>query len=414
MKVYDIISEEKQQLNEFVPLLIGGLTIGGILTAINLGISAWGAYDIYQFVKKYNDDPDKITDDEWGDLWIDAALLFAPAIGKFGRAAFVKVLPKSWIIKGGAWFKRSVLKIYAKSATKGLAGADRIKALKAIAKESRSVASAQKSINALGTAWKIIQTLGISVVGYNYWTELSALDEEFRKFKGGDKTTKIFGNSTDSDAYEVYLDLHAKILGELTIAVGGFVGGMAVGKTIGFLGNFIGKTPVVGWAVKIPFDIASGLAKMMGNTSVYIPLFMATDAGKKFMESGIITLITKGIGHMEQGAIELLSKALEEIGVSKGVTDKIPGKTEEPPASVQANDAESDKYIKTGQGNPALRKRTVGKQIYIGNVLVTDDDGYLLPSVGSRIQDIQDKAKIVGEPDPTAGIPKKPGVDYTN
>lgn len=413
MKVYDIISEEKEQLNEFIPLLIGGLTIGGILTAINIGISAWGAYDIYKFIEKYNDDPEKITDDEWGELWIDAALLFAPVLGKLGRGVFVRLVPKSWIAKGGAWLKESILKIYAKSATKGLTGSQRIKALKAIAKESKTAAAAaQKSIKALGTAWKIIQTLGIGVVGYNYWLELSALDEEFKKFKSGDKSTKIFGNSTDSDAYDIYLDLHAKILGELTVAVGGFVGGMAVGKVVGFLGNFLGKTPIIGGLLQAPLAIASGLAKVMGNTSVYIPLFMATDAGKKFMESGIITLITKGIGHMEQGAIDLLAKALEELGVSKNITDKIPGKTEAPPDSVKANDAATDNYIKTGQGDPAFRKQTVGKKVYVGGVQITDDNGYQLPNIENLIKDIQDKAKIAGEPDPTAGIPKKPGVDY--
>jgi hypothetical protein len=240
---------------------------------------------------------------------------------------------------------------------------------------------------------------------------MSALDEEYKKFKDGDKTTKIFGNSSDSDGYEIYLDLHAKILGELTLAVGGFVGGMAVGKVVGFFGNLLGKVPLLGWFGGV-INLTAGLAKMMGNTSIYIPLFMATDVGKKFLQDGFISLIIKGVGRLEQTTLDLFAKALEEIGVSKSITDKIPGKTVEPPASIKANDAETEKYIKTGQGDPAFRKRTVGKQIYIGNVLVTDDDGYLLPSVVNRIKDIQDKAEIAGEPDPTAGIPKRPGVKY--
>jgi hypothetical protein len=410
MKVYDIISEEKEQLNEFIPLLIGGLTIGGILTAINIGISAWGAYDIYKFIEKYNDDPEKITDDEWGELWIDAALLFAPVLGKLGRAGFVKLLPKSWIVKGGAWFKEAMLKLYAKAATTGLAGADRIKVLKAIAKESRAAAAAgQKSIKALGTAWKVLQTVGVSYEAYDFYTKQAALEEQYAKFKAGDKTTKIFGSSNDEDAENIYLNTRRQLLGELTVAIGGIVGGWAVGKTVSFMGAIVGKTPIIGNGLQLGGELLAGVARMMGNTSVYIPLFMATEAGKKFLETGVLHTILQTIGSTEQVLLNLLGKALKEAGLTK-IGNAI--STSEPPASVQASDAETDNYIKTGQGNPALRKRTVGKQIYIGNVLVTDDDGYLLPSVGSRIKDIQDKAMIVGEPDPTAGIPKKPGVDY--
>jgi hypothetical protein len=123
MKVHEIISERNQQLNEFVPLLAAGLGLGGIITAISVGISAWGAYDIYQFIKKYNEDPQKITDEQWGELWIDAALLFAPGLAKLGRAGLVKILPKSWVIKGGKWFKTKMLKLHARSKVKAAAGA---------------------------------------------------------------------------------------------------------------------------------------------------------------------------------------------------------------------------------------------------------------------------------------------------
>ena len=411
MKVYDIISEEREQLNEFVPLL-AGIGIGGILTAISVGISAWNAYDIYKFVKKYNEDPEKITDEEWIELFIDSILLFTPGISRLGRDAIARALPKSWLVKGGQWFRRKMLELYAKSSTKGLTGAARIKALRTLANGTKFAALAEKRVKQLGAAWKIIQLAGAGAVGYDYWKKFSVLDDQYTKFKAGDKTTEIFGDSSEEDGYQVYLDIHAQLMGELTVAVGGIIGGMAVGKVVGFLGSVVGKTPLVGPLVQIPFEVTAGLARMLGNTSVYIPLFMATDAGKKFMRDGFVSLITKGIGHIEQGSIDMLAKALEEAGVSKNITDKIPGKTADAPNSVKANDAETDNYIKTGKGNPAFSKRTDGKKVYIGGVQVTDDDGYQLPNIENRIKDIQDKAKIAGEPDPTAGIPKKPGVDY--
>jgi hypothetical protein len=411
MKVYDIISEEREQLNEFLPL-IAGIGIGGILTAISVGISAWNAYDIYKFVKKYNEDPKKITDDEWIELFIDSALLFTPALSKLGRSAITSVLPKSWLAKGGQWFRGKMLKLYAKSSTKGLTGTARIKALRQLANGTKFAALADQRVRQLGTAWKIIQLAGAGAVGYDYWKKFSVLDDQYSKFKAGDKTTAVFGDSSDSDGYEIYKEVHAQLMGELTVAIGGIVGGMAVGKVVGFLGSFVGKAPVLGPLLGGSIQIVAGLTRMLGNTSVYIPLFMATDAGKKFMRDGFISAITKGIGRMEQGSIDMLAKALEEIGVSKSITDKIPGKTADAPSSVKANDAETDKYIKTGQGDPAFRKQTVGKKIYIGGVQVTDDDGYQLPNFENYFKDLQDKAKIAGEPDPTAGIPKKPGVDY--
>jgi hypothetical protein len=410
MKVYDIISEEKEQLNEFVPLLIGGLTIGGILTAINIGMSAWGAYDIYKFIEKYNDDPEKITDDEWGELFIDAALLFAPVLGKIGRAGFVRLLPKSWIVKGGAWFKEAMLKLYAKAATTGLAGADRIKVLKAIAKESRTAAAtANKTVKELGTAWKVLQTIGVSYEAYDFYTKQAALEEQYAKFKAGNKTTKIFGSSTDTDAEEIYLNTRRQLLGELTVAIGGIVGGWAVGKTVSFMGAIVGKTPIIGKGLQMSSEMIAGVARMMGNTSVYIPLFMATDAGKKFLETGVLHTILQTIGGTEQVLLNLLGKALKEAGLTK-IANAI--STSEPPNSVKAKDAETEKYIKTGQGDPEFRKQTVGKKVYIGGVQVTDDDGYQLPNFENHFKDLQDKAKIAGEPDPTAGIPKKPGVNY--
>ena len=114
MKVHQIVSERTESLNEAVPLVIAGIGIGTIITAISVGMSAWSAYEIYKFIGKYNQDPEAITDDEWNDLFIDAVLLFTPGFAKYGKAGILKLIPKSWQFRGGKWRNKTVMERLAK------------------------------------------------------------------------------------------------------------------------------------------------------------------------------------------------------------------------------------------------------------------------------------------------------------
>jgi len=105
MKAHEIVSP-REKLTELVPLL-AGIGIGGMITAISYGIAAFSAYELYKFFEKYNEDPDKLSDEDWQDAFIDLSLLFVPAIAKLGKNALVRLIPNSWQRKGGEWLKKT-------------------------------------------------------------------------------------------------------------------------------------------------------------------------------------------------------------------------------------------------------------------------------------------------------------------
>jgi hypothetical protein len=432
MKVHQIIAERTKPLNEAVPLVIAGVGIGTIITAISVGMSAWSAYEIYKFIGKYNEDPEAITDEQWEDLWIDAILMFTPGFAKLGKVGILKLIPKSWQSKGGRWLKGKVTERLAnleKAVDKiekinlrkydpdSKVGWDKIKAyLKMRGANSAMKAAAQSR---MGFIPDVVMTVLKTAVGLEfvreYYVDLSVLEQEYEDYKAGKDSP--YGKMTEQEAYNKYQQLRRKLLGELTIGIAmnmgvaskafGAIGGMFKGITkfaaqtggSGFVvADLMGKT------VNLPFAVAKGLAKIieMGPAAPAFLIFMRTSAGKEFLNSTLIRAITEPTGAITSAAIDLLELALQEAGLLDG---KLPGKTDVKPPTGDAADGPR-------QATNGMNIQWVGKKLYVNNVQISDDDGYRI--VGNdRFNDIKNDARVAGIADPTLKLRDDPNRKYS-
>ena len=431
MKVHQIVSERTESLNEAVPLVIAGIGIGTIITAISVGMSAWSAYEIYKFIGKYNQDPESITDDEWNDLFIDAVLLFTPGFAKLGKAGILKLIPKSWQSKGGKWLKKKVTERLAqleKTVSKiekinlrkfdpdSKVGFEKIKAyLKMRGANASMKAAAQARMGFIpDVAMTVIKTVvGLEFVR-EYYVDLSVLEEDYQDYKAGKDSP--FGKMSEQEAYNKYQQLRKKLLGELAIGVAlntgvaskffGAMSGMFKGIATGaatLSGASITTTKYLGMAVSIPTNIARGISKLieMGPAAPAFLIFMRTSAGKEFLNSSLVRAITEPTGALTAAAIDLLEKGLQEAGLLDG---PLPGKTAVKPPTGDAADG-------ARQATNGMNIQWVGKKLYINNQQISDENGYRL--VGNdKLNDIKARVNVAGVPDPTLKIQDDPKKKY--
>lgn len=432
MKVHQIVSERTESLNEAVPLIIAGVGIGTIITAISVGMSAWSAYEIYKFIGKYNEDPDSITDEEWEDLWIDAILMFTPGFAKLGKAGILKLIPKSWRSKGGKWLKGKIserLANLAKAEAKieklnlrkydpsSKVGWDKIKSyLKMRGANAAMKAAAQARMGFIPDA---VFTVLKTVVGLEfireYYTDLSVLEQDYEDYKAGKDSP--FGKMSEQEAYDKYQQLRKKLLGELAIGIAlntgvaskffGAMSSMFKGITSGAAilgGASITTAKYLGMAVSLPTNVAKGIAKLieMGPAAPAFLIFMRTSAGKEFLNSSLVRAITEPTGALTAAAIDLLEQGLQEAGLLDG---KLPGKTAVTGPTGDAADGPR-------QATNGMNIQWVGKKLYVNNVQISDENGYRV--VGNdKFNDVKNDARVAGIPDPTLKLQDDPNRKYS-
>ena len=494
MKVNQIISERKQ-LNEFVPL-IGGLTIAGVLGAISVLMTAWSLYDIYKFIGKYQEEPENLTQSDWNSLFLDAILLAVPYAGKLGKAAIVKILPESWVAKGGVWMQTKIMDLIAKkggadaakAAEKGAEeivkpalkqGADgwywqlpggqkvatgkgfktqadalkwakenpgMLKPATAAATNTAGAAAktgAQAGVNAAKTGTAAADATKVAAVGaskfskiskavqnvilagitadtaYNYYGQISDLEEQYQRVLKGDKTTKLFGDVTPEEAYKLANSQRTKLIGEVVVALGLSLGvtskafgvfgsiGKAIGTTVGG-GKYSTGGTVLGAIGAAPGRLAAMMAKVIEGGPVRKSLFlifMQTPAGKTFLENAWVEMFTKGVGIPTAATIDLGIQALEAAGVN--VPDAVKTKITDPDPGTTAD----GKIDISNQNMPTTRSSSNPKIVYVNGVQISDENGY--QSVGDELMnDIRADAAALKKPDPTAGIKKDPTKTY--
>ena len=431
MKVHQIVSERTESLNEAVPLVIAGIGIGTIITAISVGMSAWSAYEIYKFIGKYNQDPEAITDDEWNDLFIDAVLLFTPGFAKYGKAGILKLIPKSWQFRGGKWMKKTVMERLAKLKQTSKAiekinlkkydpnskvGWEKIKAyLKMRGANSAMKAAAQAR---MGFIPDVVMTVLKTVVGLEfirqYYEDLSVLEQDYKDYKAGKGN---WGDISEQEAYDSYQTLRKKLLGELTIGIALNTG--VASKAFGAMSSMFGgitnmaarasgtgyaTAEILGKIVSIPTNMLKGISKLieMGPAAPAFLIFMRTESGKEFLNSTLARMITEPTGALTATAIDLLEQGLQAAGLLDG---KLPGKTAvEPPTG----DAADGPRQATNSGMPI---QWVGKKLYVYDVQISDENGYRIIG-NAKLADIKRDAAALKIPDPTLKIQDDPKKKY--
>jgi hypothetical protein len=422
MRIHELLSED-DQLNEVAPI-IAGLTIAGILEAISLVLTAWSIYDIYKFIGKYSEDPSKITQEEWNDLWIDLILIAIPGAAKLGKPMVVKMLPKSIVEKGGKWLNTKVIDLIkkkggdvAKAGEKaGKVATKEIKVGKYTFQVTKAAEEAgKKKFLGLSPILQDVLKWGVTAeFALNYYTQLAELEDQYQRCINGDKTTKLFGNATPQEAYELASEQRKKLLGEVVLGVGlsfkvasrafGLLGsvGKWVGTTIGG-GKWTATGQVLGAVGGAPGKILSwGLSKIVEGGPVRNAAFLAflqTPWGKEFLENSVVEAFTSNVGGLTAATIDLGIKGLEAAGVT--VPDAAKTKIQDP-----STDAE-----KAAASDPTTNVQKSSKGTFINGVQVADERGF--QTVGDKMMnDIRADAVALGKPDPTVGIKKDPSKKY--
>lgn len=454
MKVNEIISEDRQQLNELAPIL-AGIGIGGVITAISIGISAWSAYEIIEFIKKYNEDPDAVTDEQWGDVFIDAALLFTPGLAKLGRKAFVKIVPRSWVSNGGQWIKgkfrdkvRGQVKKDIKSRLtdpktgKPLTGKARADAIKDIVKGRKdlySKAAEEVVKTGLDTGMK---ALGLLAVVHDYKASCAYAKEQYDLYSKDREKSAYKADASEQEAYKSYegdCDLAlgafvtavglivtptpvakllsaltgkwgkflATVIGGLGGAVAGGTGGAAAGAAAGLGGTILAKKMLVPFFQGKVVDTA---------TKGAIIAFLGTDAGKEFLKLGIVRPFLEPVGALSRTIVNGLADALEKfVGPNAASNAARNAVNPEKPRAGQA--AQPSQNTDLNQGNVPwnLRVTKEGNKVFIGGRPVTDDNGKLLSGLGDFIKKIKILVKGTSYKDPfdVAGVAIPPGYNMS-
>lgn len=431
MKVYEIL--EKKQLNEALPL-IGGIGLGGILTAISVGIAAWSAYDIYNFIKKYNEDPEQITEEEWDDLFLDAVLLFTPAFLKIGKAGLAKIIPDSWKRKGGKWLRNKITgrykEVMAKKAARGqypitgLSGKARYEMIaKRAAASAEAGAAASKGLAKISGASALIQGLGITVIIGNYLRQIWSVEADFEEFKAAKEdgkeitnTDNIFINEVSvQSARDKALEIREELLGYTTaqiLAVTGFLG-----KFVSLIGSAIKIVPVFGFLIGSPLRGLGWVLNLGGNSAAAaaartaLTAWISTPAGLQFVNKWtdgwlimLGSLVTKWLGEATAIAID----GLQDLGdaAAKWVSEKTG-------IAIKVPDAVKSKIRpETDDEKAADDARNPSNAPTLNGIRLTGSDGFLRTDRdfynNGKIRFEVGKAIRSGKPNPLDAVPKKP------
>jgi len=433
MKVHQIISE-RQQLNEFVPVVLGGLGFAGAMAVIGAFITGMSIIEIYRTLSKYNEDPNSLSDDDWDNVFLDIALLALPGAARLGKGALVKMLPRSVVRKGSAAVKKNIFDKLAKekaaAKNKYGAAAQAGKTPQQAAKMQQKLTKVTDKAKAKAAAkikgfppkvWNAI-TVGIGAkYAIEYWEKLSELEDQYERWVAGDRTTELFGSLEDKAAVDkLAFEERNRLIGQLVIGVGAAVGGLTAAKATQVMGNMFGAGVKAGTGSKIAGGLisltAGPAALLIKYAGPGLTLFLSTETGQKAIGSVYVDWIVSGLGNITAKTMDLIYDGIDalaqKVGIS-GATDKLRSPIKDPNA---------DKENSSGKVTPAMLDKTPAKMRVstdpsnpkiklVGGVKITDENGF--QAVGDNyLNIIKKEAAALNLPDPTAGIAKKPGVNY--
>lgn len=418
MKIYEIVAEDREQLNEIAPLAaLGGWA--AIMGAVSAFLTALSIYDIYQILKKHDYNVDNLTADDYGDLFIDVLMLSVPGAGKFARSTIAKFMPASAKKAGGEYMKKflapkmSALKAEYKAAGKAGTKTARTAGQTAAITKYKAAAEALYDKKIIEPAKQLLGAAAVTPMIIDYYEKISELEDQYNAVLNGDTSTKLFGGMSKEEAYRAAAEKRKQYIGELSIAIGAAIASVPASKLVNFIGSGAGKLvsvggsiPLIGGLVKLPFSAAAKLISLGGPA---IPLFMQTDAGQKFLASNIIKGITELTGSVVAVGLDLFNAAVEEVAKRLGVdatpvTDITKSKIQKPAGM----GAEFDPNSAISKIPPQLRitrNPSNPKIMYIGGVQVTDATGKRTAG-DSLIKQFQLSAAAADVPDPTAEIGK--------
>jgi hypothetical protein len=453
MKVYDIIAEKyypvkEDRLDEVIPI-IAGLSIAGVISAISVVLAAMSFVDIIKFIGKYNEDPSKISEDEWNDLFIDVALLAIPGVAKLGKPLVVKMLPKKLVAKGGKWLNAKVSDLWKKKNPKfNQEYRQRLKQAKVKYPDSELAQRAAKisfragqKVKEIGSAYNWVVNIGGSAYYIkDYYTNVGLLEAEWKEWVESTKNNtplkmpNRFADLSYSEAEAKFDSERNSLLGKATIGIvtsTGFApaflkattgklaaGGVAWMKT-GSLSGVVVGAPVAATAA-IMNKMASAMNLALGTTgtgavgrTALISWLETTKAGRDFQQAALIQFVFSVTGAITDtllASLRIAYNSLQDVLAAAGINiPTLSTKLQPGGGSQNPDQALRDKEDKENAAAEA-------KKIKIGGIDVTDKDGYLIndPMILRlpKIQGALDTARNKGQPNPLAAIPLKPNFTY--
>lgn len=453
MRVYEIVAEkyypiEEDRLDEFVPI-IAGLSIGGVISAISVVLAAMSFADIIKFIGKYNEDPSKISQDEWNDLFIDVALLAIPGVAKLGKPLVIKMLPRKIVAKGGKWLNAKVSDLWKKKNPKfNQEYRRRLKQTKIDYPKSelaqrltRAKYKAGLKLKEIGSAYNWVVNIGGSAYYVqDYYTNIDILEDEWNSWvKSTKNNTPLkmpnrFADMSYSEAEAKFDSERNSLLGKATIGII-----TSTGFAPAFLKFASGKAAMLGIAA-VKTGTATGLAgggalaasagilnlgaRMMnkiigasgtgavGRTAL-ITWLETTKEGKDFQQAWVVQALFSVTGWFTDkilAGLRIAYNGLRELAARIGITLPALSDRLQPGGGSQKPDRElKDREDKERAAQEA-------KVIKIRGIPVTDKDGYLINDPATlRIPGIQYaivQARDTNQPNPFDKIPLKPGVTY--
>lgn len=433
MKVHQIITE-RQQLNEFVPVVLGGLGFAGAMAVIGAFLTGMSIYELTKMLSKYNNDPESLTDGDWDNILIDISLLALPGAARLGRSALVKALPRSVVRRASSSIRKTALDKMAKQ--KDTATAKYGSAAQAGKTPQQAGKMQQKLIKASAASRKKAQAkiksfppklysainLGIGInYALDYWEKIIELEDQYAKWQAGDRATELFGAEESKEQVDRLAYEHrTRLIGQLTTGVLAAVasgllskGTAAIGKALGGFFGFFSGSKLVGGLVALPGTVAAKLIKYAGPG---LTLFLTTETGQKALGYAYVDGIMQGVGNITAKTMDLIYDGIDALANKAGVTgaavtrspikDPTPSTVTNPDGSVVPrllDRTPSNLKLGTDPNNPKIK--------VVGGVAITDAQGF--QSRGdSYLNGIRNRFRVAGLPDPTAGIPKKPGANY--
>lgn len=424
MKVNEIVREER--LDEVVPLIAGLGAIPMIFSAVMAGLKAYSIYELYDVLSRNGYDIDNMSDDDKLTLFFTLIGLFVPGGGKFTNDMLMRFMP-AWVKRRGIKMVGDHLKTKAVELRK-MKNANRRKYASTSATSPRQAAKNQKTLakknkkldseyQAIGRqlaaeklkdkAYTLVGGLAVLPLAYTYYGKLDELDKQYAAHKSGDRATELFGNMDDATAWKEYQNLRNKYIGELTVGVTAALSRTPVTKLIDGFGTLVGKVPMVGGIVKLGTRLATRLARVGGPA---LAVLMQTDEGQKFLSNSIVEVITRGVGSLSAGTLNLLAlgidKALGAAGIKSNVQGAVQGQAPSPNAGVQTTSELEKKYNKPGTPRElyvSFDPRNP-KIISVGGIKITGADGFLSPGVENHLNEIEKLAKTLNHPNPLPAL----------
>jgi len=281
----------------------------------------------------------------------------------------------------------------------------------AIAELAKKNARARKAAETRIKGYPRIVLEGIHVfvsmaVVLEYWSKLEQIQEEYENFLKGKPS--IYDDMSPEQALATAENDRMQAAGALVIAA--LLAFKAPSLIIRALRWVASKTPLVGTAIKVvdltPDAVKNVFSKFIGMSSTAALAFMATDAGKKFMEHWIMQLTNGTVGVITTELKDQAVKALEAADIPVPAALQTP--IQRPKSEVPASSGELSKNGAQYVPDMKVRKDAGNKNIVVGGVKITGDDGFILPGMEKQAQHVRDKASALGLPDPLAGVKERP------